>query len=49
MESNSSITTSLKKIKGKGVPTVAWWVKNLTAASQGAVEVRFNPWPGAVG
>ena len=32
-----------------GAPTVAQWVKNLTAAAQLTAECGSDPWPGAVG
>ena len=32
-----------------GVPTVARWLKTLTAAAQVTAEVQVWPWPGAVG
>ena len=36
------------QINSSGVPTVAQWVKNLTAAAWGTAEVQFDSWPGTV-
>ena len=36
------------EILWSGVPTMAQWVKDLTAVAQAAVEAWVQSWPGAV-